>query len=328
MQNTASIITTIIAFLISYALTTVLGPAVINILKREKASQTERELGLESHKKKNGTPTMGGFIFLIPLAFLPLFFGNDIPKTISVMVLTLGFGLIGFIDDFIKVVLHRNMGLNVPQKLIAQFIVTVLFVFILARFSPEASDIFRMRIPFFKEASTDLGIFKFPALFIITLATVNGTNFTDGVDGLCASVTAVIAAFFTGYALIVKTGVFPVSAIFFAAMLGYLFFNVYPGRVMMGDTGSLAIGGFIVAMSYVLHLPLFIPIFGIIYAVEVISVVLQVGYFKATHGKRLFKMAPIHHHFEKGGWSETRVVNAFTTLTIIGCAVSILALII
>ena len=164
MYNTSAVTITISAFLVSYVLTTLIGPAVINILKKEKASQTERELGLESHKKKNGTPTMGGFIFLIPLAALPLLFSRDFSETVSVMILTLGFGLIGFIDDFIKIVLHRNLGLNVPQKLIFQFIITGLFAFVLLRFSPEAYDIFQMKIPFLREAYTDLGPFKFPTL--------------------------------------------------------------------------------------------------------------------------------------------------------------------
>ena len=173
-----------------------------------------------------------------------------------------------------------------------------------------------MQVPF-TQKMLDFGWMNIPVLFFIALGTANGTNFTDGVDGLCGSVTAVVAAFFAAAAIHVGSGVAPVASAFAGALLGYLFYNVYPGRVMMGDTGSLAIGGFVTAIAYVLHMPIFIVIVGFIYALEVISVMMQVSYFKLTHGKRIFKMAPIHHHFELCGWSETRVVNVFTTVTIL-----------
>ena len=329
-----------LVLVLSYATATVLGPIVIGLLKKEKASQTEREAGPESHKKKGGTPTMGGFIFLIPFFIFALLFTDDLKKALAVVVLTVGCAVIGFIDDFIKVVLKRNLGLRAYQKLVLQFALTAVFAWLLTLGAKSGgSDPFAMIIPFTGGEVTDLGILKYPALIFITLATVNGTNLTDGVDGLSASVTAVVAGFFTfvavltqlspGFEMSVVSDAGMIAAVpcaFMGGLLGYLFYNVYPGRVMMGDTGSLALGGFVVGMSYILHMPLFIPLFGIIYAAEVVSVVLQVSYFKLTHGKRLFRMAPLHHHFELGGWSETRVVNVFTTASMIGCVVALMGL--
>ncbi|MBR0173635.1 MAG: phospho-N-acetylmuramoyl-pentapeptide-transferase [Lachnospiraceae bacterium] len=323
----------VIPFIIAYISAMILGPVVIRLLKKEHAAQTEREEGLDSHKKKTGTPTMGGFIFLIPflvITFIWMFrwgseFG-DFEQNVAILIMAAGFGFIGFLDDYIKVVMHRNLGLRVWQKLALQFVVTAAFAF----YAEQTGVGLDMRIPFMRmlqgaDASlvmTDFGVLKYPVLFFITLATVNGTNFTDGVDGLCGQVTAVVAAFLTFAAFLFRGGVTPAPAAMCGALLGYLFYNVYPAKVMMGDTGSLAIGGFVVGVAYVTNLPLFIPFFGIIYAMEVLSDVLQVGYFKLTHGKRLFRMAPIHHHFEKGGWSETKVVYMFTLITIFGCIVS------
>lgn len=303
----------IIPVLAAYAISTLLGPIVIPFLHRLKVGQTEREEGLQSHQKKTGTPTMGGAIFLIPVLLIALFYVKDCPEIIAVLILTFGFGIIGFLDDYIKVVLKRNLGLRAWQKLLGQFIVTGAFALYLLK----CTDIsLAMQVPF-TQKMLDFGWMNIPVLFFIALGTANGTNFTDGVDGLCGSVTAVVAAFFSAAAIHVGSGVAPVASAFAGALLGYLFYNVYPGRVMMGDTGSLAIGGFVTAIAYVLHMPIFIVIVGFIYALEVISVMMQVSYFKLTHGKRIFKMAPIHHHFELCGWSETRVVNVFTTVTIL-----------
>ena len=303
----------IIPVLAAYAISTLLGPIVIPFLHRLKVGQTEREEGLQSHQKKTGTPTMGGAIFLIPVLLIALFYVKDCPEIIAVLILTFGFGIIGFLDDYIKVVLKRNLGLRAWQKLLGQFIVTGAFALYLLK----CTDIsLAMQVPF-TQKMLDFGWMNIPVLFFIALGTANGTNFTDGVDGLCGSVTAVVAAFFAAAAIHVGSGVAPVASALAGALLGYLFYNVYPGRVMMGDTGSLAIGGFVTAIAYVLHMPIFIVIVGFIYALEVISVMMQVSYFKLTHGKRIFKMAPIHHHFELCGWSETRVVNVFTTVTIL-----------
>lgn len=310
---------TLLPALLSFIIAVLIGPKVIEILKKLKAGQTEREEGLESHQKKTGTPTMGGVIFLLPVVVIGIFYGASHKEVIPVLILTIGFGIIGFIDDYIKVVRKHNLGLRAWQKILGQFIVTILFSVYIETFTDIS---LAMRVPF-TSIVLDFGILNIPILFFIALGTANGTNFTDGVDGLCGSVTAVVAAFFAVAGMHYgATGAEVMSSAMVGALLGYLVYNVYPGKVMMGDTGSLAIGGFVTGIAYVMQMPIFIVIVGFIYAFEVISVILQVSYFKITHGKRIFRMAPIHHHFEKGGWSETRVVNVFTTVTILLCLVA------
>ena len=310
---------TLLPALLSFIIAVLIGPYVIEGLRKLKAGQTEREEGLESHQKKTGTPTMGGVIFLLPVIVIGIFYGASHKEVIPVLILTIGFGIIGFIDDYIKVVRKHNLGLRAWQKILGQFAVTILFAVYVENFTDIS---LAMRVPF-TSIVLDFGIFNIPILFFIALGTANGTNFTDGVDGLCASVTAVVAAFFAVAGMHYgATGAEVMSSAMVGALLGYLVYNVYPGKVMMGDTGSLAIGGFVTGIAYVMQMPIFIVIVGFIYAFEVISVILQVSYFKITHGKRIFRMAPIHHHFEKGGWSETRVVNVFTTVTILLCLVA------
>jgi len=180
-----------------------------------------------------------------------------------------------------------------------------------------------MKIPFVKEAYLDFGILNLPVLFIVVIATVNGANFTDGLDGLASSVTVMIATFFTAVAVGTASGMEPITCAVVGSLLGFLLFNVYPARVFMGDTGSLALGGFVASIAYMLQMPLFIPIVALVYAVEVVSVMIQVSYFRMTGGKRFFKMAPIHHHFELCGWSETRVVTVFTVATALLCLVAL-----
>lgn len=308
--------------LCAWILALIAGKIIIPILKSLGIKDSEREEGLESHKKKAGTPLMGGIIFLLPMLIVTIPYAIKTPKLWAVLILTFGFYIVGFIDDYIKVVMHRNLGLRVWQKLLLQLIVMVVFVFFVNAFIP---DFYNMYIPIVGK-EINLGFFNIPFLFLVALATTNGTNFTDGVDGLCGSVTAAVATFFIIVAMLTTVELTPVSAALLGGLLGYLYYNVYPGKVYMGDGGSLAIGGYVVAISYLTGLTLWIPIVGIIYAVEVISVVLQVGYFKLTHGKRIFRMAPIHHHYEKGGWSETKVVNVFTTVTIIASLVGLMAI--
>jgi len=182
-----------------------------------------------------------------------------------------------------------------------------------------------MKIPFMSGQYIDFGIFNIPILFFIVIGTVNGTNFTDGLDGLASSVTVIIATFFTVIAIGTKSGIEPITGAVVGALLGFLLFNVYPASVFMGDTGSLALGGFVAATAYMLQMPLFIAIVGFVYLMEVLSVMIQVSYFKLTGGKRIFKMAPIHHHFELCGWSETRVVAVFSIVTAILCLVAFMA---
>ncbi len=310
---------TLLPVLISFAIAVLIGPKVIEILRKLKAGQTERAEGLESHQKKTGTPTMGGVIFLFPVLIIGIFYGASHKEVIPVLILTFGFGIIGFLDDYIKVVKKQNLGLRAWQKILGQFLVTVLFAFYVRTFTDIS---LAMKVPF-TDIVLDFGFWEIPILFFIALGTANGTNFTDGVDGLCASVTAVVAGFFSVAAMhFAASGAEVISGAMLGGLLGYLVYNVYPGKVMMGDTGSLAIGGFVTGIAYVMQMPLFIVIVGFIYAIEVVSVIMQVSYFKITHGKRIFRMAPIHHHYEKGGWSETKVVNVFTTVTILMCLIA------
>lgn len=313
----------VIPVLIAFGISVVLGPIIIPFLKRLKIGQTVRDDGPQSHLKKSGTPTMGGVLILAGIVITSLLYLEDYPKMIPILFLTLGFGLVGFADDYIKVVLKRSMGLKAWQKMLGQIIVTAIFAYFLV-YNTDVS--LAMKIPFLPEKFIDFGIFNIPILFFIVLATVNGTNFTDGLDGLASSVTVMIATFFAVVAIGTNSGIEPITCAAVGALLGFLLFNVHPASVFMGDTGSLALGGFVAATAYMLQLPLFIMIIGLVYAVEVLSVVIQVIYFKISGGKRVFKMAPIHHHFELCGWSETRVVGVFSIITAILCLVGLLAL--
>ena len=315
--------TILMSVLLAFAISVVLVPAGIPFLRRLKVGQTVRDEGPESHLKKNGTPTMGGILILISITITSVFFVKDYPKIIPVLFLTLGFGLIGFLDDYIKVVLRRSLGLRVWQKFLLQIIVTGVFTFYLLHYT-DVSLV--MKVPFVSELYLDFGWMNIPILFFIVIGTVNGTNFTDGLDGLASSVTVLVATFFSVVAIGTGSGIEPVTCAVVGALLGFLLFNVHPASVFMGDTGSLALGGFVAAAAYMMQMPLFIVIVGFIYLAEVLSVILQVGYFKATGGKRIFKMAPIHHHFELCGWSETRVVAVFSIVTALLCLVGLMAL--
>ena len=302
----------VIPVLISFAVSLVLGPVVIPFLRKLKMKQTERVEGVQSHLKKAGTPTMGGIIILLSVIVTSLFYIRDYPKIIPVLFLTVAFGLIGFLDDYLKVVLKRSDGLMPMQKMALQIVVTFIFAYYLVR----VADIpLTMLVPFSGGYYLDLGWLAYPVLFFAVIGTVNGTNFTDGLDGLASSVTVLVATFFTVVAVGTNSGIEPITCAVVGALLGFLLFNVYPASVFMGDTGSLALGGFVAGTAYMLQMPLFIIIVGFIYLVEVASVIIQVTYFKKTGGKRIFKMAPIHHHFELCGWSETRVVTVFSVIT-------------
>ena len=313
----------VIPVLISFAISVVLGPVIIPFLRRLKMGQTERTEGVQSHLKKAGTPTMGGVIFLIATAITALFYVGDYPKIIPVLFLTLGFGIIGFLDDYLKVVLKRSDGLLPWQKFLLQVVLTAIFVFYIVKYTDISLT---MRIPFWSGHFLNLGWLAVPVLFFAVIGTVNGVNFTDGLDGLASSVTLIVAVFFTVFSIGMKSGIEPITGAVVGGLMGFLLFNVYPAKVFMGDTGSLALGGFVAGTAYVMQMPLFILIVGLIYLIEVLSVIIQVTYFKATHGKRIFKMAPIHHHFELCGWSETRVVAVFSVITAVMCMVALLAL--
>ncbi len=309
--------------LIAFILSVVMGPVIIPILRKLKMGQTEREEGVQSHLKKAGTPTMGGVIILLSVVVTSVFYIRNYPKIIPILFVTLGFGLIGFLDDYLKVVMKRSDGLFPKQKMALQIIVTAVFAFYLIRFTDVP---LAMLIPFTGGKYLDIGWFAVPLMFIAVIGTVNGVNFTDGLDGLASSVTVLVATFFTVVAVGTKSGIEPATCAVVGALLGFLLFNVYPASVFMGDTGSLALGGFVASTAYMLQMPVFILIVGLIYLVEVLSVMIQVAYFKKTGGKRIFKMAPIHHHFELCGWSETRVVAVFSIVTAILCLISLMAM--
>ena len=311
----------VIPVLIAFALSLVMGPVVIPFLRKLKMGQTEREEGVQSHLKKAGTPTMGGVIILASVIITSLFYVKDYPKIIPVLFLTIGFGLIGFLDDFLKVVMKRSDGLFPMQKMALQIVVTGIFAFYIVKVSHVSLDLL---IPFSGGKYWDIGWFAIPLLFIAVIGTVNGTNFTDGLDGLASSVTVLVAAVFTIVAVGTNSGVEPITCAVVGALMGFLVFNVYPASVFMGDTGSLALGGFVIGTAYMMQMPLFVIIVGLIYLVEVASVIIQVTYFKKTGGKRIFKMAPIHHHFELCGWSETRVVAVFSIVTAVLCLIALM----
>lgn len=313
----------IVPVLISFALSLLMGPVVIPFLRKLKMGQTERVEGVQSHLKKAGTPTMGGVIILGSVLLTSVFYIKEYPKIIPVLFVTLGFGLIGFLDDYLKVVMKRSDGLFPKQKMALQIVVTAVFAYYLVKVTNVPMTLL---IPFSSGKYQDIGWLSIPLLFVVVIGTVNGVNFTDGLDGLASSVTVLVATFFTVVAVGTRSGIEPVTCAVVGALLGFLLFNVYPASVFMGDTGSLALGGFVASTAYMLQMPLFIVIVGLIYLIEVLSVMIQVTYFKKTGGKRIFKMAPIHHHFELCGWSETRVVAVFAVATAILCLIGLMAL--
>lgn len=309
---------------ISFALTVLLCPIFIPILHRMKFGQFIREEGPESHLKKAGTPTMGGIVMLAAFTVSSLAYMLNESQIFPVILLTVGFGFIGFLDDFIKLAKKRSLGLRAWQKLGLQIVLTGYFAYVIMNDYPELTQII---IPFTGgQVVWNLGVLFVPFVFIAVLGTVNGANFTDGLDGLATSVTVVIAMFFVVLSLKIGSPVYITAMIMVGTLIGFLIFNTYPAKVFMGDTGSLALGGFVAAEAFMLKAPLFIIIVAFIYLAEILSVMLQVSYFKITHGKRIFKMSPIHHHFELSGFEETRVVAMFTVVTILCCFIGFIAL--
>ena len=250
--------------------------------------QTDGKEGVQSHLKKAGTPTMGGVIILVSVIMTSLLYVKDYPEILPVLFLTIGFGLIGFLDDYLKVVMKRSDGLFPKQKMALQIVVTAVFAYYVFK---VAEIPMTMLIPFSGGKYWDIGWLAVPLLFVAVIGTVNGTNFTDGLDGLASSVTVLVATFFTVVAIGAKSGIEPITCAVVGALMGFLLFNVYPAKVFMGDTGSLALGGFVAGTAYMMQMPLFLIIVGLIYLVEVASVMIQVTYFKKTGGKRFFNDA-------------------------------------
>ena len=309
----------ITAFLVS----TVLAPICLPLLRKLKIGQTVRAEGPQTHLAKNGTPTMGGVMIIIGFALVTGIGIVWFKEFIAPLAMTLMFFVVGFADDYIKVRKKQSEGLKPWQKMGLQILFTALVVLYMYYFTDISLAV---KIPFLYGKEFNLGWFVIPFDFLVILGTDTGSNFTDGLDGLVSKVTLVILVFLFAVALKEQSPlIYPIAA-FGGSLLSFLLFNAYPAKVFMGDTGSLAIGGFVAIVSIMLKVPVFILIFAFVYFAEVLSVIMQVGYFKISHGKRIFKMAPIHHHFEKCGWKETKVVTVFTVVTVILCAVAYIAL--
>ena len=313
-----------IVFLIAFVAVWVGTKHFLPVLRKWHFGQSIREEGPQSHLKKSGTPTMGGIVIqagiLVATLVVALATGNHFLFPLVVMV---AFGFIGFLDDYISIAKKHNLGLRVWQKLVLQF-VAALAIAIYAGTHPQIGT--ELIIPF-THRSVDLGIWYYPLTFFAVVAVTNAVNLTDGLDGLASGVTAFVMVFFTAAAILMENAE---SSIFGAAVIGacfgFLRYNSNPADVFMGDTGSMALGSAVIGVAIMLKMELFVLIAGIIYVAEAGSVLLQVAYFKATGGKRLFRMSPIHHHFELKGWPETRVVTVFWIVTLFWVAVAFLAL--
>lgn len=309
-----SIVTALLAALVLAILS---GKLFIPFLVKLKVGQSIREVGPSWHMKKAGTPTMGGIIFMFAALVAILITGFDFEKY-AVFTCGLLFGLVGFVDDYIKVVKKRNLGLSALQKFSAQFLIALCFV--LFMYATSRVDTF-ISVPFLLN-EMNLSYFYMPFAVFVILAVVNSVNLTDGLDGLAATVTAIVAAFFAFFAYKHGfDGICVALAAVVGGLLGFLVYNRYPAKVFMGDTGSLFLGGILAASVVIMGVELAFVIAGFIFFLETLSVVLQVLCYKLT-GKRIFKMAPIHHHFEKCGWNEVKIVTVFSLVTIILCLIA------
>ena len=313
----------IYAVLVAFLANIVLCPMLIPSLVKLKFGQQIRGDGPKSHLKKAGTPTMGGIMIIISFLLAAAIFMRDNPHALAVVLATLGFGVIGFLDDIIKITKRRSLGLRAWQKMLGLLIVSGGFVLHWRTLPGYTTEIL---IPFLPEMTINLG-FLFPifAIFVF-LACSNGANLTDGLDGLAAGVTALIAVFFMFAAWMLESPVLPVAGAAVGSLMGFLLFNSHPAKIFMGDTGSLALGGFVAAVALMLQMPLFLVIVAVIYVIQTASVMIQVTYFKLTGGKRFFKMAPFHHSLELSNWSETKIVAFFYVITAMACLLGYLAL--
>ena len=314
----------ILAFVIAFAVSAVVGFFLVPYLKRIKAGQSIKENGPTWHMSKQGTPTMGGLMFIAAIAVVCLSVGFECMAEgeyghLFCLAFALVFGAIGFLDDYEKLKKKQNLGLTAGKKLLLQLAAAVAFIFLMRRFGYVALD--SLYIPFWnKTVPVSEPLYVIFAAFVI-VGTVNSVNLTDGIDGLASSVTAVVMAFFMGTAMIWK---FTTLGIFSSALCGsllgfYALYNRHPAKCFMGDTGSLFLGGAVAALAFAFDMPLVLIPVGIIYILETLSDIIQVGYFKATHGKRFFKMAPLHHHLERCGWSEVKIVTVFVSITAVFC---------
>ena len=318
-----------VALLAGCVLTMILGKFVLAELRKLKAGQEIRQDGPTWHNSKAGTPTMGGIAFILGSGIVTFACGWKQMLTgdfahLYVYLFALIFGLIGFVDDYRKVRQHQNEGLTARQKFILQLAAAVVFLVLMRYEGLLTNDLY---IPFLNMSFTiNWIVYLIFAAFVI-VGTVNAVNITDGLDGLSSSVTLPVAVFFTAVAVIwagyAQLGTF--SAALVGGLCGFLLYNHYPAKVFMGDTGSLFLGGAVAALAFAYDMPLVLILVGIVYICETLSDIIQVGYFKLTHGKRIFKMAPLHHHFEMCGWKETKVVAVFTAVSTVFCVIAFFA---
>lgn len=311
----------IIVIIAAYVVALLLGRVYIPLLRRLKAGQEIREDGPKWHNSKAGTPTMGGLVFITTMLVMVIAsIGTKSHTQLLVLAVALGFGAIGFADDFVKVKLKRNLGLTAIQKLLLQIVMAGVFLYVLYRTGTLTCDLY---IPF-----ADVAWKIHPAVYLVFSAVlivgfVNAVNLTDGIDGLASGVTMPVMVFFTVVAVMqqkLELALFP--ACLTGGLCGFLFYNYFPAQAFMGDTGSLFLGGAVCGMAFALDMPLVLFLVGIIYLAEAVSVILQVGYFKLTHGKRIFRMTPIHHHFELGGWKEVKIWRVFVGITAAFCVLA------
>lgn len=326
----------LLAFAVALVVTLVFGPVFIPWLRKLKFGQEIREEGPKWHQKKSGTPTMGGIMFIVGIAAAILVttiifavngnFDKTYARCILLFVISLGFGIIGFIDDYIKVVKKRNLGLTAAQKFIMQVVLAAIYVVVLYVMGVLDTAI---KIPFTSiEWTMPLWLY-IPFVMFIVVGVVNAVNLTDGLDGLASSITIIVGLFFAfaSYIAFSEYGVTVFSMALVGGLLGFLWYNRYPAKVFMGDTGSLFLGAAVALMAIDLKMPIFLILVGFVYLMETLSVIMQTAYFKYTkkkygEGRRIFKMSPLHHHFEMCGWKEKKIVAVFTLVTAVLCAVA------
>lgn len=304
---------------VAFAVCAAAGPILIPFLHKLKFGQSIRECGPQSHMKKSGTPTMGGLMMLLAVTAALAVFSDFTPAVIIALVLTLGHAVIGFVDDYIKVVMKRNLGLTAKQKFLMQFILAGAYVYY-AETHIQSTAVWVPGV-----TVIDLGWAYYVLVFLLLVGTTNAVNLTDGLDGLVSFVSLPVTIAYAVIALSIGThaDLAGFALALTGACAGFLLFNHYPAKVFMGDTGSLALGGGVAALALLTHTELLLIVIGGVYVAEALSVIIQVGYFRISGGRRFFRMAPLHHHFELGGWKETKVVAAFTAAS---CALCLLGL--
>lgn len=323
----------VLAAVLSFGITAASGLFLIPFLKKLKYGQTILDIGPNWHKSKQGTPTMGGLMFILGITVsvvvcivtMVITKTDDIylVKLIAGLVMALLFGALGFVDDYVKVVKKRNLGLTASQKMVAQILIAITYLLIVF-FGGDSNT--TLWFPFI--GSLNIGFLYYPFAVIMIVGFVNAVNLTDGIDGLASSVTFVAAlGLMAVSALLRALSLNVLAAALAGGCLGFLIFNFHPAKVFMGDTGSMFLGGVVVALAFSLGQPLLLFLFGLIYFIETASVMIQVTYFKLTHGKRIFKMSPIHHHFEMSGWNEEKIVIVFSSITLIASIIAVLSVV-